>query len=208
MDSFEISSFDTINLQTSFEPKVVPGAKLSFASSRTGGGNLGVVYKHNFATITAGLDVGNFNSLQSSIVSGGKGFNVGAAVDFSLKNKDINDYSTALAWAPKEGLFAGVQANDKFANVATSLQYQASPKLNVAASVEFAPKAISESLKVAIGSEYVYRPDVSLKVKTNNDGIVNASIKKTMEKYTINAAVEINSKDLSSFNFGINTTIG
>ena len=208
IDNLEFASLDSINLETSFEPKVIPGIKLGFVSSKTG--NLGVVYKHKFATITTDLDVGNFNSLQSSILSGISLNNVqiGGSIDFSLKNKEFDDYSAGLAWVPKEGLFAGIQANDKFSTISTSLQYQVSPKLNIASLIDFTPKTISESMKVAIGAEYEYCSGITLKTKTDNNGIINASIKKKLDNFVVVAAIEVNSKDLKTFNFGINTTIG
>lgn len=209
IDKLEVASMDSIVFESSFEPKGVPGAKVGFASSNNGGGTLGVVYKHKLATITTDLDVGGFSSIQSSVLGGMHGFQAGAAVELSLINKDqLSNYSAAFGWVPKEGLFTGLQANDKFGAVTTSLQYQATPKVNIAALVDFSPKALAESLKVSVGAEYAHCEGIIVKGKTSNDGIINASIKKTLKNCSVTGAVELNAKDMKSFNFGATATVG
>lgn len=207
VDKLEIAGRDKVKLETSLTG-LAPGLKLDFKGAAASSGNLGITYKHQMATVTTNLDIAGFSSLSTSVWGGAKGISAGAAVDCNLAGKfDIKNFSAALAYQPNDAIFVGVGANKKFSEFNASLKYNVKPTISVAALVDVVPK--SSSHKFNIGAEYGCNPNTTVKVKVNNDGVINASVKQKLpNKFNVVGAVEFDTRNTSSISFGINSTLG
>lgn len=206
IDKFEMAGRDKVKLETSLTG-LAPGLKLDFKGAAASSGNLGVTYKHKLATVTTNLDIAGFSSLYTTVLGGSNGFVAGAGVNCNLAGKfDVKDFSSAVAYS-KGPIFAGVGANKKFTEFNASLKYDVKPEISIAALVDVVPK--SSSHKFNIGAAYTCCPNTTIKVKVNNDGVINASVKQQLpQKLSVVGAVEFDTRNTSSINFGVTSTLG
>jgi hypothetical protein len=207
VDKLEIAGCNKVKLETSLTG-LAPGLKLDFKGAAASSGNLGVTYKHQLATITTNLDIAGFSSLSTTVLGGSKGVLAGASVNCNLAGKfDVKDFSAALAYNHNDSIFVGVGANKKFSEFNASLKYNVKPTIAVAALVDVVPKTSSH--KFNIGAEYACNPNTTLKFKVNNDGVINASAKQQLpNKLSMVGAVEFDTRNTSSINFGVTSTLG
>lgn len=198
---------DKIKLDTSLTG-LMPGLKLEFKGAAASSGNLGVVYKHQFATVATDLDIAGFSAANASVIGGANGIQAGVAAKFALGGKfEVKDFSAALAYKPSDSLFAGLGANKKFTEFNVALKYNVKPQLTLAALVDVVPKQSSH--KFNIGAEYSCNADTTVKLKVNNDGVINASVKQQLPKsLEVVGAAEFDTRDTSKINFGVSATLG
>jgi len=207
VDKLEIAGRDKVKLETSLS-NLAPGLKLEFKGSCASSGNLGAIYKHQLATIATDLDIAGFSSANVSVLGGSNGILAGASANLALAGKfEVKDFSTAIAYKPSANIFAGIVANKKFSEFNAALQYQVKPNLTVAALVDVVPK--SSSHKINFAANFNCCPNTSVKVKVNNDGLINASVKHQLpKKLTVVGAAEFDTRNTSTFNFGVTATLG
>jgi len=207
VDKFEIASADKIALETSLTG-VAPGLKFEFKGVDAATGTLGVIYKHQFATLSSELDIAGFSTFKTSVLGGSNGVSVGASADFNLSDKfDVKDFSAALAYTPCAGVFAGIKANKKFNEFNSAIAYRVKPNLSLAALIDIVPK--KPSPKFNIGASYKCQPETTVKVKVDNDGVIRTSVKQDLpKKLTLVGAAEVDIRNISQFNFGVTATLG
>jgi len=206
VDKLEMAGCNKIKMETSLTG-VAPGLKLEFKGA-SGSGNLGVVYKHAMATVATDIDVVGFSSANASFVGGSNGIVAGANAAFTMAGKfGIKDYGVAIGYNQCCGLFAGVTASNKFTDFSTALKYKVNPSLTVAALVDITPATSTHKFNVA--TAYKCNADTDIKLKVNNDGVINASVKQQLpKKFVVVGAAEFDTKNLSKMNFGITATLG
>ncbi len=211
---FSIDKLETDSGNLSLEASVSnlsPGLKFIFAGDRAGSKNLGLVYQHKLATLSTDVDVANWNNANISFLGGSNGFLVGGATNLALGGKfELKNYSAALGWTPKENVFVGVQANNKFADFNGSIAYRVQPKLSISALIDFAPKATSDALKVSISSIWDCCDNHNIKLKVNNDGLLNIAATRVFpkEKFTVTGAAAVDTSNPSGYKVGFTATLG
>jgi len=206
IDKLEISSCDKITLESSLA--VAPGLSLELKGVDKCAGTLGAVYKHQYATIASDLDIAGFSTLKASVLGGAHGVVGGGSANFTLGDKfDVKDFSAALGCAPCDGVFAGVKASNKFSELNGSVQCKIKPNISASALVDFVPK--TSEYKVNIGVAYKCNANTALKVKVNNLGVVNMSVKQQLpSKLSVVGAAAVDVKKLDTFAFGVTATLG
>jgi hypothetical protein len=207
VDKLEFAGRDKVKLESSLSG-LAPGLKLEFKGASASSGNLGAIYKHQFATIATDLDVAGFSAANVSVLGGSNGVLAGASANLAFGGKfEVKDYSAALGYKANFGLFASVVANKKFTEFNTAVQYQVKDNLTVAALCDCVPK--SSSHKINLAATFNCCPNTAVKVKVNNDGVINASVKHQLpKKMTVVGAAEFDTRNTSSINFGVTTTLG
>jgi len=206
VDKLEIAGRDKVKLETSLS-NLAPGLKLEFKGSCASSGVLGAIYKHQLATIATDLDIASFSAANVSVLGGANGILAGASANLALAKFEVKDFSAALAYKPNASIFAGVVANKKFTEFNAALQYQVKPNLTLAALVDVVPK--SSSHKINFAANFNCCPNTSVKVKVNNDGFINASVKHQLpKKLTVVGAAEFDTRNTSTINFGVTATLG
>jgi hypothetical protein len=207
VDKLEMTACDKVKLETSLTG-LAPGLKLEFKGAAAGTGNLGLVYKHQMATVATDLDIAGFSAANASVLGGSNGIFAGASANFALGGKfDVKDFSAAVGYKPNAGIYAGVVANKKFTEFNTAVHYKVNPALTVAALVDVCPKASTH--KFNIGAAYACNPNTTVKVKVNNNGVINASVKQQLPmKFTVVGAAEVDTKNISAVNVGVTATLG
>jgi len=209
VDKLELSSCQKPILETSFS-KVphAPGLKFTFKGVDSTTGTLGAVYKHQYATIAADLDVVNFTTLNTSVLGGSHGFLVGGGASFTLGNNfEVKEFGGGVGYVPKEGVFVGVRSGNKCTDVKGSLQYQVQPGLVASALVDYFPKTSTHS--ATAGVSYQCCPSTTTKVRVTDAGITSVSVKRDFgNKFTCNANATVDLKQLDAYVFGVSATLG
>jgi len=208
INKLEIGSSHDVKLETSLK-NVAPGLLLRFAGEKIGTGILGAVYSHKVATINADIDLTSCSAVSIAALGGSQGFTAGASAGFGFGGKfEVLDFSTALGYTPKDGVFAGVQAKAKLSEFNASVLYTVRPNVAVTALVDFVPKVVDAPVKVSLGTSALVA-GCQVKVKASNDGLINASVQREFPKnLVINAAAAVNARDLRSYSFGVTATLG
>lgn len=208
VDNLEIAGCNDIKVETSLK-NLAPGLLIKYAGDKSGAGAVGAVYSHNLATVSADFDIASCSGLNVSALGGAKGFTAGASAGFGVGSKfEVRDYSAALGYAPKEGVFAGIQANNKLSEFNASLLYQIQPSISVSALVDYVPKATEGPVKVSVGT-CADAAGCQVKLKANNDGLLNASVQRAFPKnLSLTAAAGVDAKNMQNYNFGLTATLG
>ena len=198
VDKLEMAGCDKVKLETSLTG-VATGLKFEFKGAAAGSGNLGLVYKHQMATITTDLDIAGFSAANASVLAGSNGILAGASANFALAGKfDVKDFSVGLGYKPSAGLYAGIVANKKFTELNSAIHYAVKPNITVAALVDIVPKTSSTKFNVAV--KYACNSDTTLKVKVNKQTLP--------KKLVVTTAAEFDTRNTSSFKLGVNSTLG
>lgn len=208
IDNLELTSCDKVDVQASLT-NLAPGLTLKLNGGKAGNCNLGAVYNHQFATVAADVDVSGFSSMNTSVLGGSKGLLVGASASFGVKGGfEVNNYSAALGWAPQKGSFAGVQVNNKLAEVSATLQHGVRPDLTLTAAIDHNLK--SSSSRGSVGATYDCCKNCAIRVKFDSEGMINAAVKREFpaKKFTLGAAAAVDAKNLQSYNFGVTASLG
>lgn len=207
VDKLEMAGCDKVKLETSLTG-LAPGLKLEFKGACSGAGNLGVIYKHAAATVAADLDIAGFSGGSASVLGGAQGILAGASANFAFGGKfDVTDFSVGIGYKPSCCVYAGVVANKKASEFNSALHYKVNKALSVAALVDVVPKDSTHRFNLA--TTYACTDTTTVKVKVNNDGVINASVKTKLPKaLTVVGAAAFDTRNTSSFNAGVTATLG
>jgi hypothetical protein len=206
IDKFEMKSNGALNIETSLSG-VHPGLKIEFKGDDCSKADLGATYKTEHASVTAEVDVAEFQCAKASVLGGNGQFAAGASTGVCLGEKfAVKDFDVAASYKINQ-IFAGLKVSDKFSKYGLSLSYVASPVYSLAALASFNPEKGTHSGHV--GATYRCNPNTLIKGKVSSDLTVAASVKQTLEKNaTVVGAVEFPLQDVSCFKYGITLTLG
>jgi hypothetical protein len=219
LDKLEISDGRNFVTETSLT-NLYPGLKTEFKSNSAKGKNdLGLIFKHQFATVTADVNLPKFDKINASILGGASGFSAGAAA--TLDNQELKGLKFVAAYSPCKALFASVRAENNFDLVKVALSHSAlAPKVVVGASVDhFMTKSDKNKNIEQIGVSYQCCPDFVVKGKlarehTDGDATTkfHLSGKKNVseKKLSVTGSVEMDLGKIScdKLKFGLVTTLG
>lgn len=217
VDKLEMSGCGSCKLETSLDQlSFAPGLKLEFKGVCAPGstGSLGLIYKHALATgtLASDVDAGGPSTLRASVLGGAGGITAGGSVQLGLGGKgqgkpDLQDFSAALGWAPRAGIFAGLQANKKASEFRAALQYQLRPDLTVSALADFMPASSAHLVSSVVS--YRCCPSTSLKIKVGSAGSLAASVKHDLPSaLSLVGAASVDLKNPQAFALGLTATLG
>jgi len=208
LDKLELTGFQKGTVETSFS-KIpnAPGLKLTFKGVDTTAGTLGAVYKHQYATVAADLDVVNFTNVNASVLGGAKGLLVGGSASFALGNNfEVKDFGGGVGYVPKPGIFLGVRSASKCTEVKGAFQYQIQPGLTASAMIDYFPKAATHG--ATAGVSYKCCDHVITKVRVNDVGGVSLSVKRSIDKFSCVGNVTVDLKHPEAYALGVTATLG
>lgn len=206
VDKFDLKSNGGVAIETSLSG-VAPGLKFEFKGDDSNKADLGAVYKHELATVSAELDVAEFSSLKTSVLGGNNKFTAGASVGLCLGDKfDFKTLDVAASYK-LDKIFTAFSVTEKFSRYGLSLAYFGCPKWSVAAQASFAPET-SATAGCFIGT-YKCNPNTQVKAKMCTEGNVGISLKQTLDKNaSAVAAVGFPISDISAVKYGVTLTLG
>lgn len=208
IDNMVVAGCDNVSVEASLT-NLAPGLTMKFNGEKAGAGSLGAVYNHPLATVATSVDIAGFSSLSASVLGGSKGLLAGASANFGLKGGfEVSNYSAAVGWAPTPGTFAGVEVNNKLADISATVQHAVRPNLSLTAAVEHGLKAACT--KASIGGTFNCCKNTSVKMKVDTEGMINAAVKREFpkKKLTVTGAAAVDSKNLQAYNVGVTATLG
>lgn len=206
IDKLEIAGCNDIHVESSFK-NAIPGVTFNFAGDKGGSGVIGAVYAHNLATISTDVDVCSL-STQASVLGGAKGVSVGASVMLGVKGGvNLNNYSAAVGYSPHDAVFAGIQANNKFADLNGGVRVKL-PQATLSAMVDYNTKVSEGACKASVAAA-MEAAGCQIKVKANNVGVVNAAVTREFPRnMSVTAAAAVDIRNPQSYDFGIKATLG
>jgi Eukaryotic porin len=183
-----------------------PGLKLDFKGNDSDKGDLSFTYKHSLATVTGEVDALAFSKANASISTGHGPFSAGAAVDLSIAKSSISgtNLSAGAGYTISGSLFTGIRAKNNFSDYSGIATFVAAPNVTLAGKVDLTSKGTSGVLAAV----YKCNPSTTIKVKANNGGLINASVKQQVDKkFVVVGTAEVPST-FKGIKFGVNATLG
>jgi len=207
LDKLEVKNNGSVVVETSLNG-VAPGLKFEFKGDDSNKGDLGAVYKTQQYTAAAEVDVAEFSSAKASVLAGSGPYNGGASASVSLGDKvDVKSFDVAASYAVASQYFAGLSVTNNFSKYAFSFAYFGGSNYTLAGVFGFTPEKSATSL--TLGGIYKCNPKTNVKAKINSEGTVALSVKQFLASdASVTAAVEVPTKDFSSYKFGLTASLG
>jgi len=205
IDKFEMKSNGGLAIETSLTG-VAPNLKFEFKGDDSNKADLGAVYKHEFASVTAEVDVAEFSCAKATILGGNSTFTAGASTVLSLGDKfDVKSFDVSASYKLND-IFAGLKVSNKFTQYGVSLSYLLSATQSLFGTFTLNQDSTTSGV---FGASYKCNPKTTLKAKVCTGGNISASVKQNVEKTcSVVGAVQIPISDISASKYGITITLG
>lgn len=209
IDKFEIKGDGALTLETSLTG-VAPGLKLEFKGDDALKGDLGVIYKTDLLHANAELDLVDFAKFKSSVTT--KAGPVVAGLSASVeKSKDTTSFKTldvALTYSLPSSLFIGLKTSKWFCFTDFSFAYDVAKAITVASAFTFCSEKKTITT-FTLGGLYKCNPSTALKFKVNTKGLVNASVKQSIDKSaSATLAAEVDVAKINAYKIGVSANLG
>ena len=191
---------------------VAPGLKLEFKGTHgalnkdkkpNDKSNLSAIYKTDQATLTGGVDLATYETINFSGASSFSNISAGASATLALSKLSLADYSLGVGYSVPKKLFVAVKT-EKLSKFKFGLTYEAAKAITVGGTFDFPEKVLT------VGGLYKCNPDTTIKTKINSFGVLNASVKQALENgasVTGAAAFDFN-KSATGPSFGVIASLG
>lgn len=211
LDKLEVKSDGSIVTESSLNG-VYPGLKFDFKGDDNLKGDLSATYKCSAASVTGEVDLVDFSGVKASVWGAVGPAYAGANLDYRLvdsksgEKSDLKTFDVAASY-PVNNLFFGLKTSNKFSKYDASVSIKANDEYTVGGLFSFSPEksAVSGAFALAFNQN----PSTAIKVKVDTEGIVAASVKRTISKgVSIVGATELDIRDPTAFKLGVTTTLG
>jgi len=206
LDKLELKNDGSLVTESSMTG-LYPGVKLEFKGDDSFKGDLGVIYSCSAATVSAEVDLVEFSSVKASAFGRAGPVNLGAALELRTGDKaELKTIDVAASYAAHNA-FVGLKTSNKFARYDSSVSYALNEKSTLAGLVSFTPE--KSACNGTFGATYKCCSEYDLKVKANCDGILSASVKRTIGKgFSVVGSTQVDIHDPAAFRLGVVTTLG
>lgn len=204
LEKLEYNSKGNFTVETSLSG-VAPGLKLEFKGNDDSKGDLSATYKSSAfpVTLTGEVDAISLKKASASVCGGHGAFSAGASVDLNIEKPSCEKFNFGFGYAANK-LFAGIRVNNNISDYSALFSYGVADKLSLAGSAEF--KGASPTFSVA--GVYNCNPNTLVKIKASNAGVIDASVKQTIDKNFFVIGSASLPSGLTDVQFGLNATLG
>lgn len=197
---------------------VAPGLKLTVTGQSRGEttGTVAAEYKHEYATVTAAVELGRAagTTVRSSLVvsPGVKGLAVGASAEYlvgAVEESDLKEINSTVAYATKEfdvALFGRVKHGEDKNEVGGQFYHQVNADSAVGGEIVFDAAHTEKKPKLTVGVQHKYSAETSLKAKFDTTGQLGFSYQQLFPnktKLTVASSVDVNNLTEKSTKFGV-----
>lgn len=205
VEKLEYNSKGNFSVETSLSG-VAPGLKLEFKANDDSKGDLSATYKSPAfpVTLTGEVDAISLKKASASVCGGHGAFSAGANVDLNIEKPSCEKFNFGFGYAANK-LFAGIRVNNNISDYSALLSYGVADKLSLAGSAELKASA---SPTFSVAGVYNCNPNTLVKIKASSAGVIDASVKQTIDKKFFVVGSASLPSGLTDVQFGLNATLG